>query len=204
MARQLPSALCVSHQPYRRLRARRRGLAREGHPSPSPMSTRVIVGRSRTSVPISGAGWWIPPHWLPARSKPLSRRFAGDVDAELAIASQATDGVAADILGADAIWLARKERIRELLADEQSSASDLKRELRRLLSYADSTRNAARHERGELAAGEGLVLVEHLNVGQRLGDLRPKVSNARVELLERKRFELGVVLLEHGEEAGGA
>ena len=47
---------------------------------------------------------------------------------------------------------ARKERLTVLIEDEGATASELKREMRRLLSYADSVRNAAKHERAEIAS----------------------------------------------------
>ena len=55
-------------------------------------------------------------------------------------------------VGADAVWTARKERIQGLLADENASASSLKRELRMLLGFADATRRVACEERALLAA----------------------------------------------------
>ena len=49
--------------------------------------------------------------------------------------------------GSDAAWEERKERILSLLGERDASVGDLKRELRRLLGYADSARTSAREER---------------------------------------------------------
>ena len=52
----------------------------------------------------------------------------------------------------DAVWAARKDRLQLLLNDDGASAAELKRELRRLLGYADALRETAKDERAELAA----------------------------------------------------
>ena len=57
------------------------------------------------------------------------------------------------------------------------------------------------HARGERARREALVLVERLDVRQRLGDLRPEVGHDRVKLGERVRLDLVLLLLEHREQA---
>ena len=51
----------------------------------------------------------------------------------------------------DSVWNARRERIHALLIDEHATTIDLKRELRRLLTYADSARRTMQHERAEIA-----------------------------------------------------
>ena len=55
-------------------------------------------------------------------------------------------------IGSDALWAERKAKILSLLGEEDASVAELKRELRRLLSYADAARSAAKEERAVLAA----------------------------------------------------
>ena len=84
--------------------------------------------------------------------------------------------------GSDALWTARKERIRALLADERASDSDLKRELRKLLGYADASRNAARHERAELARELQAMLAPLLGEIRRLKGELAKTKGAQKEV----------------------
>ena len=55
-------------------------------------------------------------------------------------------------VGSDALWAERKAKILSLLGEEDASMTELKRELRRLLSYADAARLVAKEERAVLAA----------------------------------------------------
>ena len=70
--------------------------------------------------------------------------------------------------GSDAVWAERKEHILSLLAQAEPSVSDLKRELRRLLGYADAVRSAVREERAELAEDLGQLVSPLVAEVQRL------------------------------------
>ena len=54
--------------------------------------------------------------------------------------------------GAEAAWAAKRERILKLIAQDAAEPSELKRELRRLLDYAEAVQAAVRTERAELAS----------------------------------------------------
>lgn len=66
-------------------------------------------------------------------------RYGGDVPSSV------------DPTNADVVWAARKQRIQDLIYDDEASVSSLKRELKLLLGYADVARSAASEERCRLA-----------------------------------------------------
>ena len=108
---------------------------------------------SEGSAPAKAAVMTMQPSKQPARANEVSSRRAGRLarakEAELAAERER---LRREPRGADAVWAERKERILALLAEAEPNAGDMKRELRRLLSYADAMRAAAREERAEIAA----------------------------------------------------
>ena len=118
-------------------------------------------------------------------SRRAARRARDSRTAAAAALNHATtDGDKAADAGSDATWAARKERIRALLSDEMASASDLKRELRRLLGYADATRNAACHDRAELASELQAFPAPFVNELQRLRARAAKAEAAGKGMVE--------------------
>ena len=84
-----------------------------------------------------------------AARRERDRREAFRTDEAARARGEQVDG---SVVGSEAVWAARKERLHSLIADERAAPADLKRELRRLLSYADTVRTSAVTERAELAA----------------------------------------------------
>jgi hypothetical protein len=119
----------------------------------------VRLGGEETHAARSTRARWDASDPSPAGSSTASSRRAARLAREAARSQQAQTARAVEQRqlrephGPDAVWAARKERIIELISQEEANQAELKRELRRLLAYADGVRSAAREEREALASG---------------------------------------------------
>ena len=139
-----PAWAAAAPRPWRSFE---RSFEPASYAAPSPVDDLRASLPIDVLVPADCAWHQLPDSPLAKPAQLVQKRGAGVTDvaarraarrardsraaAASAYAQATSDGGGAADAGSDALWAARKERIRALLNDEHASASDLKRELRK-------------------------------------------------------------------------